>query len=492
MNQPSRSWLSMAALAAVAVAVASVLWRVWLAGQADLAPDEAYYHAWSTRLAWTYLDHPPMTAWLLALMGAGPGDALGVRGLAIALTTGALAALAALVWRPATPMRSVGAVTLAVLTPAFGVGSVLLTPDAGLLLCWTLALLATVQLAGGGGWRPVALLAAAMAVGLLFKVTMGLMVLVVALGWAVGAFSPSQARRAGLALLTGCALAAPVYAAGLARGHILGFQAGRLSAAELRPLGALEAVGGWLGVAAPVVGAAGLALAVWGVLARARATSVERIVWASVAAPLGVFVALGTVVHGEANWSLVALPGAVCALVFLAERHPLGRPRWAWGTALGLGVAVLGAAVWMVARGAPAVGPDPLHEVHGWQTWAQEVAAVVDCEEPLVVTDRYQEASELRFYGGLEAWPLVSVEALGYAEPSGDAGPGRPTAFDRTWVDRPVSCVVLVTGGQVQPGPRVKGWRRRAVVALDRGPSSSVVTVLEAAGAGEAPGGGSP
>ncbi|MBY0516027.1 MAG: glycosyltransferase family 39 protein [Bacteriovoracaceae bacterium] len=44
----------------------------------ELAHDEAYYWLFSKNLAWGYFDHPPMTAWIIALTSWIPGE-IGVR-----------------------------------------------------------------------------------------------------------------------------------------------------------------------------------------------------------------------------------------------------------------------------------------------------------------------------------------------------------------------------------------------------------------------------
>ena len=55
-------------LAQAAVAVLLAL-RLWLSVMAPPVGDEAYYWMWGQRLGWSYLDHPPLHAWLLSLFG---------------------------------------------------------------------------------------------------------------------------------------------------------------------------------------------------------------------------------------------------------------------------------------------------------------------------------------------------------------------------------------------------------------------------------------
>ena len=135
--------------------------QVFAAGRLELTFDEAYYALWSRSLAFGYLDHPPMVALFIrastALFG---GSELGVRALSL-LLVGSLPALVALVaWRL---FRSAETAALAVLMwiamPLVMAGAVFVTPDAPLVVFWTLGLAALVESGGAvrrdGFWRSV-------------------------------------------------------------------------------------------------------------------------------------------------------------------------------------------------------------------------------------------------------------------------------------------------------------------------------------------------
>jgi 4-amino-4-deoxy-L-arabinose transferase-like glycosyltransferase len=63
------------------------LLRAAVAATTELSDDEAYYRLWALAPAMSYLDHPPMVAWLIAAGQAVLGDTpLGVR-LAAVLTS---------------------------------------------------------------------------------------------------------------------------------------------------------------------------------------------------------------------------------------------------------------------------------------------------------------------------------------------------------------------------------------------------------------------
>src|SRR6185295_13897647 len=61
--------------------------------------DELYYIACANRLAWGYVDHPPLSIAVLALMRALAGDAMWALRLPAALAAGATALVAALLAR---------------------------------------------------------------------------------------------------------------------------------------------------------------------------------------------------------------------------------------------------------------------------------------------------------------------------------------------------------------------------------------------------------
>lgn len=112
--------------------------RVFFASQIGLSADEAYYFQWSRSLAWSYPDHPPMVAWLIYAGTALVGDTeLGVRCLSIII--GSMGTL--LVYALGLELRFSNREALfaailenILLMPA--VGSLLITPDVPLAMCW--------------------------------------------------------------------------------------------------------------------------------------------------------------------------------------------------------------------------------------------------------------------------------------------------------------------------------------------------------------------
>jgi 4-amino-4-deoxy-L-arabinose transferase-like glycosyltransferase len=76
-------------LAQVAVAVLLAL-RLWLSAMAPPVGDEAYYWMWGQKLGWSYLDHPPLHAWLLAVMSLFGWNIFSLRALTWVTLAGTL------------------------------------------------------------------------------------------------------------------------------------------------------------------------------------------------------------------------------------------------------------------------------------------------------------------------------------------------------------------------------------------------------------------
>ncbi|MET0431928.1 MAG: glycosyltransferase family 39 protein, partial [Hyphomicrobium sp.] len=108
------------------VALALTVVRLIIAGHTGLVDDEAYYRMWSLAPALSYLDHPPMVAWVIGAGRALAGDsALGVRLLAPLIVL----AGAAVLWRTAFllygPTIASRAVWLMLAMPLLAVGGII-------------------------------------------------------------------------------------------------------------------------------------------------------------------------------------------------------------------------------------------------------------------------------------------------------------------------------------------------------------------------------
>ena len=113
---------------------------IWLTPY-DLAPDEAYYWDWSRNLAMGYYSKPPTVAWIIALFTRLGGDSpFFVRVGAVLLSLGSSVILFYL--GKALFNKKVGfwAFIIANATPAFALGSVIMTIDPPLIFFWVLTI----------------------------------------------------------------------------------------------------------------------------------------------------------------------------------------------------------------------------------------------------------------------------------------------------------------------------------------------------------------
>ena len=163
-------------IASLGVVVFILLLRLIYLGQAQLIPDEAYYWNYAQHMDLSYIDHPPMVAWLIWLGTSIFGDSeFGVRIAAYIcslVTMGYLYTLTLNIYDKSTSMRAM--LLLAVLPIGF-VHGMLMTPDAPLLAAWaaTLYYMERALIAGrSSAWIGVGI---AFGLGILSKYTLGLL-----------------------------------------------------------------------------------------------------------------------------------------------------------------------------------------------------------------------------------------------------------------------------------------------------------------------------
>ena len=135
-GDPASGWRA-AALLGVAYLLAL---RLVYLGQLELIPQEAYYWNYAQHLDIGYLDHPPLTAWLIALATSVGGSEFFVR-LPALLSWCVMAAYATLYARDAAgPAIALRTALLASALPFFFLVGWLMTPDAPLSAAWAAAL----------------------------------------------------------------------------------------------------------------------------------------------------------------------------------------------------------------------------------------------------------------------------------------------------------------------------------------------------------------
>ena len=163
-------------LAAIGLFVYVLVLRVLYMGHLELIPDEMYYWVYSQHLALSYLDHPPMVAWLIAMGTALLGDsALGVRLMLIPLSL--VGAVFFYLYGATMGGRTAGlmCVLAVAVLPFFTVSGVLMTPDAPMIVAWAAALYFFKRALIDDDRRAFLGLGLAMGFGLLAKYTIALL-----------------------------------------------------------------------------------------------------------------------------------------------------------------------------------------------------------------------------------------------------------------------------------------------------------------------------
>ncbi|MCL6554461.1 MAG: glycosyltransferase family 39 protein [Firmicutes bacterium] len=127
--------------------------RMAVAVAAPLLADEAYYWLWSRRLDWSYVDHPPMIAYLIRLSTLGGDTEFWVRLPALALGVATAYGLYLLGQEMFGERVGFMAALLCQVTPILGGAGVFSTPDAPLALAWVTAMLLVWQALHGRPWR---------------------------------------------------------------------------------------------------------------------------------------------------------------------------------------------------------------------------------------------------------------------------------------------------------------------------------------------------
>jgi 4-amino-4-deoxy-L-arabinose transferase-like glycosyltransferase len=377
--------------------------RLIVAAWVPLAPDEAYYWVWSRALAPGYPDHPPMVALWIRLGTTLAGDsALGVRllgPLSVAIASLLLADAADRL----LPGRHAGVRAAALLnaTLLFGVGGVLMTPDAPLLAFWMTCLWALARmLASGNPWWWLAIgLFAGLAVD--SKYTAALLWFGIALWLLVTPSMRAWLRRPApwLGALLGLAVFLPVLLWELRHGWpSFTRQGARIvtwyPSDGIRFLG--ELVGGQAGLVTPLI----FVFCIGGIIEATRqAWRTRDPAWTLLAAltlpAVVLFIqhALGDRVQG--NWPAVIYPAASIAAAGLSA--PIWGRLFRPAIALGLGVTLL---VYLQAGigllPLPA-GIDPIaRQLAGWYSLADQIDAVARrAGADFVAADQYGVGAEL-------------------------------------------------------------------------------------------------
>jgi len=473
-----KAWLVLAVAIAVRLAAAAL---------EPLAPDETYYWEWSRRLAAGYLDHPPAIALFVhagtLLFGATP---IGVRVASVLAGAVASVVLIRTAGELGGDRAMLRAAAIIACMPLAQLGLALATPDAPLLLFWSLALAALVpalRSESTPGARLLAWALGGLATGCALSAKYTALLLVA--GTAIALVTLPALRRTlatpgpYLALALALAVFTPNLVWNAQHGwasiayqltHGLTAHRGTALQHELRLLGAQ------IGLVTPLL-LAMLAAAVYQAM-RAPHDPI-RTAFAIIASVSWLFfLASALRAAVEPNWQA---PAYLSAIVLAATSDGVGHWSGARSRTLAraaLALAALATLLIYVHAIVPFVPVDPALDSteagFGWSTLAAHVNAVRSDAPPGVMAwiggERYQEASELAFQ--LEDHPVTFAIDVN----------GRPNQYD-LWPSfaeraRPGDRLVLVLGLYTRPeddpviaslAPQFEHVTLREVVALRRG-----------------------
>jgi 4-amino-4-deoxy-L-arabinose transferase-like glycosyltransferase len=365
----------------LAAVLALTALRLAIAGYTGLVDDEAYYRIWSLAPALSYLDHPPMVAWIIGAGRAIAGDtSLGVRLLAPIIVL----AGAAILWRTADllygPAIARRAVWIMLAMPLLAVGGIVVTPDlpsvlfAGLVL-WGLAELDRSQ--NPRWWLAIGLFAG---LGLLSKYTnlfLGATIVI----WLLTLPENRKWFRAPelwVGGLIAAAVASPV-AIWNAQHDWVSFskQFGRVAhngSAGLSYL--LELVGGFALLESPLIAI----LALVGFVRVTRAAFERRrqsdvLLAASILPMLIYFILHALHDRVQGNWPGPLYPSfAICAALGI-EAVPVAWRRATFVTALGVGFAMTAFLYAHALHPLFASAKDPTEQMRGWPSLVDQIDA---------------------------------------------------------------------------------------------------------------------
>lgn len=420
--------------------------RLALAGTFGFSTDEAHYVMYGRRLAWGYLDHPPLVGFLGAVGDALGGGVFAMRLLPILCWSASLVLLRRLALSLRGDERSVfWAAAWLVAVPVVHPLATSLLPDAPLNVFWLGALLAFWSAVERGRWSAWLTAGACVGGALLAKYHGVLLPLCFLVHLVATPRHRPWLRRSQpyVALLVAALVFLPNVLWNVSVGWAsyafqLGRGAGTLDAARM-----LENAGGQLLALSPVL--AVLVVAAWAATLRRRPLTPEDTFLVATSLPVfGFFLLTGLTGKLLPHWTAVGLWSGSLLFVRTVE-HSLDAGggvarRWRRWTRIGAGVGLafvvllhaslylpLTAVLYRVGRDVlaharqlvpaiPEPGPfepgfDPTNELHGWSQVAEQVealrASLPDPEHTFVFSDRFFTVSSIGPYVARDL-PLVS------------------------------------------------------------------------------------
>ena len=390
-------------IAAAAVLGVLTVLRAYAAFNVPLTPDEAYYWTWSLHPAFSYTDHPPMVAWLIALgtsLGHGPGFVRLPFVLCEAIAAAAIGRAAALVANNARA-GAIAALLFALIPQTkLALGEAL--PDGAYMAAWALALWAAVALDRRPSTRNAIGLGLALAAVVLSR-TFGWALVFGIFAWSL---EPERRRRLWPLLAASAAVLVAGYAPFIAWNAAHDWENVAFTFHTRQHFGLAVARLVDISTVRLVVYAVLLAGVTW-VVALRRTPRITLVAWTALPLPLAL-IALSLVTTTESYW--IIGPAASLALGLGIALEPSLAGRRVLVGALAVGTAYVTAAALFLtlpeATQARAFGAVPglrkplASGVFEFAPLAERVAALAAADEGAVVlTDRYETAAELLWYG---------------------------------------------------------------------------------------------
>ncbi|MGA3266814.1 MAG: glycosyltransferase family 39 protein [Verrucomicrobiota bacterium] len=458
---------------------------IYIAGHTiDLEKDEAYQWLWSKHLAWSYFSKPPGIALIQFISTSLFGDTqFGVRFFSPLFAAMLSLLLLRFLAREVGTRPSFWLLLIATAAPLLSSGTILMTIDPPLVLCWTWAMVAgwrAVQ--SGGKTRDWLIVGLAMGLGFLCKYTAACQLVSWAIFFALWQQARIHMRRPGpwLALLVFLLCTTPVLIWNAQHGwitvrHVAG-DAGLLSPSHPAAANGLwGAIRNHFRYFMDFLSTQGTLLnpiffigMLWAMFAFWRRWR-ERPLWLYFFC-MGAPVYLGYGLYSFhsrilPNWPVAGVLPLFCLMVaWWNERPRLARPLLGAGIVLGIFAVALAHQTDLIAKilGEPLPGEmDPLRRVRAWRPTA---ALVEDAREKLategkpafIITDHYGMTGLFSFYlpqahAALKDTPLVYCMNVGQPVNELYYWP----AYDYQ-VNRQGQNAIFVS--ELDPYPLEKGW----------------------------------
>ena len=384
----------------VLIAAISVV-RFIAASRVPLLPDETDYWTWSRHVAFSYTDHPPAVAWLIALT-APFGDAPGVVRLPFivceAVTALALGETALLLAGNAAAGSAAALAFAFVPQSKLALGEAL--PDGPYVMCWALALWAAALLER----NPTPLAAVRLGAALGGAVLSRFFGWALVIGIAAYALAPRRRHAAPMYLLA-CAVAVALYVPFLISDAAHGWANMRFTFAGRHGFHGLSAASGDIAVQRFMWYVVAFWIVAYVVALRPR---LALVAWTALPFPTALAI-LAAIDTGEAYWLLGPF-ASLCVGIGIAVGRLGPVARRALGIAAALPLAATTVAVLFGTLAEPAqaavlraLGPGakgPLYNaVFVFPSLAEQVRGLTAAQGGEAMTDRLEIAAELRYYG---------------------------------------------------------------------------------------------